>query len=57
LPIGTKIKIPSLFGDKVFEVKDRMNKRFYYRIDIWFPTKEEAQKFGVYYNVMIEILN
>jgi 3D (Asp-Asp-Asp) domain-containing protein len=57
LPIGTKIKIPSLFGNKVFEVKDRMNKRFYYRVDVWFPTKEEAQNFGVYYNVKIEILN
>ncbi|MGC8981782.1 MAG: hypothetical protein ACP5JU_02435 [Minisyncoccia bacterium] len=57
LPIGTKIKIPSLFGDKVFEIKDRMNKRFYYRVDIWFPTKEEAKNFGVYYNVKVEVLN
>jgi len=57
LPMGTKIRIPSLFGDKVFEVKDRMNKRFYYRIDVWFPTKEEAKNFGVHYNVKIEILD
>ncbi|MEM5782711.1 MAG: hypothetical protein QXD43_06010, partial [Candidatus Aenigmatarchaeota archaeon] len=57
LPIGTKIKIPSLFGDKVFVVHDRMNKRYYYRVDVWFPTKEEAKNFGIHYNVKIEILD
>ncbi len=57
LPFGTKIKIPSLFGDKVFIVKDRMNKRYYFRIDIWFPTKEEALNFGIHYNVPIEIVD
>lgn len=57
LPFGTKIKIPSLYGDKIFIVKDRMHKRYYYRIDIWFPTKEEALNFGVHYNVPIEIVD
>jgi len=49
LPFGTKIKIPSLFGDQVFEVHDRMNKRYGYgRMDIWFDSpKAEAFKFGV----------
>jgi len=49
LPFGTKIKIPSLYGDKVFTVDDRMNKRYGYgRMDIWFDaTKNEARKFGV----------
>lgn len=57
LPFGTKIKIPTLYGNKIFIVKDRMNKRYYYRIDIWFPTKEEALNFGIYHNVPIEIID
>lgn len=49
LPFGTKIKIPSLFGDKVFTVDDRMNSRYGYgRMDIWMDTtRAEARKFGV----------
>jgi 3D (Asp-Asp-Asp) domain-containing protein len=47
LPFGTKVKIPSLFGDKVFVVEDRMNsKKGYYHADIWFPSREQALKFG-----------
>jgi len=49
LPFGTKIKIPSLYGDKEFTVDDRMNARYGYgRMDIWFDAaKAEARKFGV----------
>lgn len=49
LPRGTKIKIPSLYGDKVFTVADRMNKRYGYgRLDIWLDSsKTDARKFGV----------
>lgn len=47
LPFGTKIKIPSLYGDKVFSVEDRMNQRYYYRLDIWMETREEAKIFGI----------
>ncbi len=49
LPFGTKIKIPSLYGEKVFVVEDRMNSRYGYgRMDIWFDSeKGEAFKFGV----------
>lgn len=49
LPFGTKIKIPSLYGDKVFTVHDRMNARYGYgRMDIWMDTtRAEARKFGV----------
>ena len=36
LPFGTKIKIPELYGDKIFTIDDRMNKRYGYgRMDIW----------------------
>ena len=47
LPIGTKVKFPELFGDKIFTVEDRMNARFQDRIDIWFETKTEAKSFGM----------
>ncbi len=56
LPFGTKIKIPALYGDKVFEVQDRMHSRMgSSRMDIWFPTYNEAKKFGVK-KTYIEIL-
>lgn len=47
LPFGTKIKIPEVFGDKVFMVEDRMNKRYWHKIDIWFPDRASALQFGV----------
>lgn len=49
LPFGTKIKIPSLYGDKIFTVDDRMNARYGFgRMDIWLDsTKTDARKFGV----------
>ena len=48
LPFGTKIKIPGLYGDKVFAVEDRMNRRKgNYHFDIWFPSKTSALNFGV----------
>ena len=49
LPFGTKIKIPSLFGDKVFTIEDRMSPAFYRTIDIWMPSKNEAIVFGLNY--------
>jgi 3D (Asp-Asp-Asp) domain-containing protein len=49
LPFGTKVKIPEFFGDKVFSVEDRMNKRYDHRLDIWMPTRAEARQFGVRY--------
>ena len=47
LPLGTKIKIPELFGEKVFVVEDRMHPRNYGKVDVWFPSREEAKIFGV----------
>lgn len=54
LPFGTKVRIPEVFGDKVFSVEDRMNARYYYKIDVWMPTYEEAKNFGIKY-VEVEI--
>jgi hypothetical protein len=41
LPLGTKVRFPDMYGDKVFTVRDRMNSRYnyerigYYRIDFY----------------------
>ena len=56
LPFGTKIRIPSLFGDRIFVIEDRLHNRFYDRIDIWFPSKTAAKEFGIRYDVPVEIL-
>mgnify|MGYP001607602731 CR=1 FL=1 len=47
LPFGTKIKIPEIFGDKILTVEDRMNKRYWHKMDIWFPDRASALQFGV----------
>ncbi|MBI4120413.1 MAG: 3D domain-containing protein [Parcubacteria group bacterium] len=46
LPLGTKIKIPEYFGNKIFVVKDRMARKHDEKVDIWFPSKELAKAFG-----------
>ncbi len=46
LPFGTRVKIPELFGQKVFVVEDRMHKRNGDKLDVWFPSTEEALRFG-----------
>lgn len=48
LPFGTKIKIPKLYGDKVFVVQDRMNKRkSSNHFDVWMNDRYTALDFGV----------
>lgn len=46
LPFGTKIKIPEIYGDKIFVVEDRMNRRYWHKIDVWFPDRQSALEFG-----------
>lgn len=56
LPFGTEIRIPELYGNKVFSVEDRMHWRVGdYQFDIWFPTYEQAKNFGVRY-AYVEVL-
>lgn len=55
LPFGTKVKVPELYGDKVFEVQDRMNGRYSTRVDFWMPSRGEAIEFGLR-QVKIEVL-
>ncbi|MBI2676692.1 MAG: 3D domain-containing protein [Candidatus Yanofskybacteria bacterium] len=56
LPFGTVIKIPEIYGDKTFIVEDRMNSRYFYKIDVWFPNRAQAKEFGVK-NIKIEIVS
>lgn len=57
LGFGTRVRFPELFGDKVFEVQDRMHwRKGDYQLDIWFPNKEEALAFGAK-TTKIEILS
>ncbi|PIR93173.1 hypothetical protein COT99_02155 [Candidatus Falkowbacteria bacterium CG10_big_fil_rev_8_21_14_0_10_43_10] len=56
LKFGTKVRIPKLFGDRIFVVRDRMNKRYPDRIDVWMIDKTEAKQFGVK-RAEIQIIN
>lgn len=47
LPFGTKVKIPKLFGDKVFIVEDRMHPRKKNFLDIWVSSTEAALRIGI----------
>lgn len=47
LPFGTKVRIPDLFGDRIFVVRDRMNKRYSDRVDVWMLERSDAMQFGV----------
>lgn len=47
LPIGTKIRLPELFGDEIFVVEDRMNARYNKRVDIWMAETADAKNFGI----------
>lgn len=56
LSMGTKIRIPEIFGDKIFVVEDRMSwTKGNYQIDVWFPSYWEALNFGAK-RTYIEIL-
>jgi 3D (Asp-Asp-Asp) domain-containing protein len=55
LKFGTKIRIPELYGDKIFTVHDRMNKRYNVKVDIWMTNLKDAYKHGLRH-IKIEIL-
>ncbi len=46
LPFGTKVRIPSLTGDKVYTVEDRMNVRYQNNVDIWVSNVDTALQIG-----------
>lgn len=47
LKFGTKVRIPEIFGDRVFVVRDRMNSRYTNHVDVWMKGHSEAVNFGV----------
>jgi len=48
LAFGTNVKLPELFGNKIFQVEDRMAKRKgNYHVDIWFESTKDAIEFGI----------
>ncbi len=49
LPLGTRLRIPELYGDRVFYVEDRMNARYYKKMDIWMKNYDDAINFGLKY--------
>jgi len=57
LPFGTRIRIPEIYGDKIFLVEDRMNwKAGNYHIDIWEGSYQDALNFGAK-RTYIEVLD
>ncbi len=56
LKFNTRVRIPELYGDKIFTVTDRMNARFGERVDVWMKDHRQAVKFGVKRNIKIEVL-
>jgi 3D (Asp-Asp-Asp) domain-containing protein len=56
LPFGTRVRMPEIYGDKIFIIEDRMHSRkSNYHFDIWFPSNRDALNFGVK-NTYVEIL-
>lgn len=49
LPFNTKLSLPEIpeFAGKTLVVGDRMAPRFWHTVDVWFPTCEQAKRFGV----------
>ena len=48
LAFGTKVRMPEIFGNKIFVVEDRMHSRkSNYHLDIWKQTREQAINFGI----------
>ena len=59
LPLGTRVRVPGVFGGRVFTVEDRMHRRYTSRkyLDFWMPSKQEALRFGLVRGVAVEILD
>ncbi len=55
LPLGTLVRFPDDWGDKIFVVEDRMNARYQYRVDVWMEKTADARVFGVQY-LRLEVL-
>ena len=49
IKFGTQVRLPDIDSNKIYIVRDRMNTKYngQNRIDVWMPTRELAQNFGV----------
>ncbi|MDD5589987.1 MAG: hypothetical protein PHQ47_02320 [Candidatus Portnoybacteria bacterium] len=47
LKFGTKVRLPEIYGDKIFVVEDRMALKNSHKVDIWMPSRQSALQFGV----------
>ena len=57
LPFGTIVRLPEIYGERLFVVEDRMHQRkSTYHFDIWFPSSQEARDFGVVRDAHLEIV-
>lgn len=56
LPFGTKVRLPSVFGDRIFTVHDRMNARYSYRIDVWSSDLADAKRYGLKRRIPVEVV-
>lgn len=56
LPMGTVVRIPDLFGDKEFVVRDRTSTRFGdNRTDVWMKTRADALQFGIRHSHIVVV--
>ncbi len=55
LAIGTRVRFPDQYGNKIFVVEDRMAARYWHKADIWMETRKEAKEWGIKH-ITIEIL-
>lgn len=46
LKFGTKVRIPALYGEKIFTVEDRMNARYQNHADVWVENVALARYIG-----------
>ena len=49
LPVGTIVRFPDKFGEKIFVVEDRMHEKYGLQVDIWMSNQEKAKEFGIQY--------
>ncbi|OGY83254.1 MAG: hypothetical protein A3F54_02725 [Candidatus Kerfeldbacteria bacterium RIFCSPHIGHO2_12_FULL_48_17] len=54
LPFNTKLSLLEIpeFAGKTLVVGDRMAPRFWHKVDVWFPSCEQAKRFGVKYSTI-----
>ena len=56
MPFGAKVRLPDIYGNKIFIVEDRLAPRMgCSTIDIWFPDRNSALHFGTIYTT-IEVI-